>query len=193
MSTLLVQQFQGSPPETHLGAAYWAISTNTFDTKGVYTLAAQGYVSAAHEDLEFPTIAATDGPETLMSFTLNGNGGPSGADNGGFYPSSAYGILTTQSGGLLSSTIHISALGRSPYDGSTEYLSLVPYPPRWGDYGWAIYVPSTPGSSNGNIYFASEYIQHPNCNDAKFLKDPTCGGTRGLLANWGSSVSSFAT
>jgi hypothetical protein len=192
ISTLVSQTFNGAPSELHVGAAYWAIGTSSFDTKGVFTLDAQGYVSAAHEDIEFPTIAATDGVFTLMSFTLSGNGGPSGADSGGYYPSSAYGLLTTSSGGLISRTIHIAALGQSPQDGFTEYLNPVPYPPRWGDYGAAIYVPSTPGSSTGQVVFGVEYIQHPNCNDAQYLTDPSCGGTRDPSANWGSAISSIA-
>jgi hypothetical protein len=44
-------------------------------------------VSAEHEDLEFPTMAAEGLPYqdggnggAIMSFTVNGNGGPTGAD-----------------------------------------------------------------------------------------------------------------
>ena len=120
-----------------------------------------------------------------MSFTLSGNGGPTGADNGGFYPSSAYGLLTANSAGLSNSTINIADLGQSPQDGFSEYQG---YPggtrPRWGDYGEAIYNPQ-----NGKIYFASEYIQHANCTGSAFtLTIGTCGGTRDGFANWGTSV-----
>ena len=72
-----------------------------------------------------------------MDFTLNGNGGPTGADGGGFYPSSAFGRLTSTSGGLLESTINIANLGKSPQDGFTEYQGYPgPTRPRWGDYSW---------------------------------------------------------
>ena len=56
-----------------------------------------------------------------MTFTLSGNGGPTGADNGGFYPSTAYGRLTSTSNGLSGSVINIADLGESPQDGFTEY------------------------------------------------------------------------
>ena len=80
-----------------------------------------------------------------MDFTLNGNGGPTGADHGGFFPSSAYGRLTSTSGGLLKSTINVANLGQSPQDGFTEYQGFpgTPTRPRWGDYSWALFVPGT--------------------------------------------------
>jgi hypothetical protein len=193
LSTLVSQTFNGAPSELHVGAAYFAIGTSSFDSSGRFSLDAQGYVSAAHEDIEFPSLAATDGSVTLMSFTLSGNGGPSGADNGGYYPSAAYGLVSTTSGGLFSRTINIAALGQSPQDGFTEYTAAVGNVPRWGDYGAAIYVPSAPGSATGHILFGAEYIQHPNCNDAQFLKDPSCGGTRDPFANWGSAIGSLLT
>jgi hypothetical protein len=38
-------------------------------------------------------------------------------------------------------------------------------------------------------YFASEYIQSPNCAPPQFtLTIGTCGGTRNGFANWGTSV-----
>jgi hypothetical protein len=120
-----------------------------------------------------------------MSFTLNGNGGPTGADNGGFFPSSAYGRLTAVSADLLGS-IHIADLGQSPQDGFTEYQGLPGGTrPRWGDYGNAIFAPFT----GGRIYFASQYIQYPNCTGSDFtLTLATCGGTRDAFANWGTSM-----
>ena len=60
----------------------------------------------------------------IMLFTLTGNGGPTGADHGGFFPSTAFGRLTSTSNGLLSSTVNIAAMGRSPQDGFTEYQGL---------------------------------------------------------------------
>jgi hypothetical protein len=122
----------------------------------------------------------------IMAFTLNGNGGPTHADRGGFYPSTAYGRLTSSSLGLNGSTINIADAGQSPQDGFSEYQG---YPgitrPRWGDYGEAIYLP---GGSD-RVYFSNEYIQFPNCTGAAFtLTIGTCGGTRDAFANWGTSV-----
>ena len=124
----------------------------------------------------------------IMDFTLSGNGGPTGADHGGFYPSTAFGRVSSTSGGLLGSVINIADLGQSPQDGFTEYQG---YPgvtrPRWGDYSNAIFLPF----SGGKIYFATNYIQYPNCLPPAFtLTLGTCGGTRDGFANWGTSVNS---
>ena len=111
-----------------------------------------------------------------MTFTLTGND---------FYPSTAYGRLTSTSGGLLGSEINVADLGKDPQDGFGEYLG---YPtgtsPRWGDYSWAIYYA-------GRVYFSGEYIPYPTCTGSAFtLTIGTCGGTRDGYANWGTSVNS---
>ena len=187
-TTEVVQTYQSSnTPETHAGAAYWIVGTRSFDQTGRFSLTSQSYISAMHEELEFPTFAAGAGNgRAIVSFTLNGNGGTAGADNGGFFPSSAFGRLTSTSGTLLQSTINIAALGQSPQDGFSEYLnypSATPaFRPRWGDYGSAVLM-------GGRYYFASEYIQSPNCAPPQFtLTIGTCGGTRNGFANWGTSV-----
>jgi hypothetical protein len=193
-TTQIAQTYSSGPsPEVHDGAVYWVIGTDSFDDSGFFTLTNQGYVSPKHEDLEFPAMAsggsaAEDGGngKAIMSFTLSGNGGPTRADKGGFYPSSAYGRLTKTSGGLLGSKINIADAGQSPQDGATEYAGYPgPTGPRWGDYGGAVFMPG----SGGRIYFASEYIQYKNCTGAAFtLTLGTCGGTRDGYANWGTSV-----
>ena len=167
---------------------YFAIDFSNFNSSGVYSLTSQEYVSPQHEDLEFPAMAAGGNGGAIITFTLSGNGGPTGADSGGFYPSTAYGRLSSTSDGLLGSEVNIADLGESPQDGFTEYY-LYPLPPpslrpRWGDYSWAIY-------SGGTIYFSTNYIQYPNCTGAAFtLTVGTCGGTRDGYANWGTSVNS---
>jgi hypothetical protein len=197
ISTLITQTFS-TGPEIHAGAAYWAIDTD----KHGFSIANQGYITPAHEDIEFPSIAATDSGSALMSFTLSGNGGPTGADNGGFYPSTAYIWLAPGS-----NVVHVAALGMSPYDGTVEYrgysATTFASRPRWGDYGAAIFVPSGPKGS-GHVYFSAGYIQYPNCTDAQFLSGlsgfnyltqadaTTCGGTRTFKANWGSAISSVS-
>jgi hypothetical protein len=167
---------------------YWVLGTNSFDKTGKFTLTSQGYVAAKHEDLSMPAMAATptSGGRGIMLFTLNGNGGPTGADHGGFFPSTAFGRVTSTSGGLLNSTINIADMGQSPQDGFSEYQGFPgPTRPRWGDYSWGFFVPG----SGGRIYFANEYIQFPNCTGSAFtLTIGTCGGTRDGLANWGTSV-----
>jgi hypothetical protein len=181
-------------PELHEGAIYWVMGTTSFDRSGFFTLTSQGYVSPEHQDLEFPAMAAEGYPwqdggngAAIMDFTLSGNGGPTGANNGGFYPSTAYGRLTSTAGGLLG-PVHVADLGRSPEDGFTEYSGYPgPTDPRWGDYSNAIFLPW----SGSRIYFATNYIQYPNCLPPAFtLTIGTCGGTRDGLANWGTSVNS---
>jgi hypothetical protein len=176
VSTQIIQTF-GKSTENHMGAAYWDISSGAGPT---FSINREGYVSASHEDLEFPAIAATDTGTALMTFTL------SGPD---YYPSTAYTWLTSNQ-----DTIHITALGKSPDDGFTEYQLFATgyaqayfFRPRWGDYSWAIFVPGT----NGGIFFASNYIQSPNCNQILVSGLPAagvCDGTRNTFANWGSSV-----
>jgi hypothetical protein len=188
-ATQIAQTYTRANAEVHQGGVYWVVGTGSFDTTGKFTLTNQGYVTAEHEDLEFPSMAATptSGGRAIMDFTLNGNGGPTGADFGGFYPSSAFGRLTSTSNGLLKSTINIANLGRSPQDGFSEYQGYPgPTRPRWGDYSWALFVPGT----GGRIYFANEYIQYPNCTGSAFNPTAigTCGGTRDGMANWGTSV-----
>jgi hypothetical protein len=198
-STEINQTFSSeASPELHQGVAYWVVGTGPFDTSGTFSLTSQGYVSAAHEDLTMPAIAAEgsssqDGGNggAIMTVTLSGNGGPTGADSGGFFPSTAYGRLTSTSSGLSGSVINMVDPGQSPQDGFSEYqvAQLIPgFPvtrPRWGDYSEAIFVPG----SGGKIYFANEYIQYPNCTGPAFsLTIGTCGGTRDGFANWGTSV-----
>jgi hypothetical protein len=195
-TTAVSQTYLSEPtPEVHQGVIYWVIGTETFDTFGFFTLTSQGYVSPRHEDLEFPAMAAGGFPEqdggdgkAIMAFSLSGDGGPTGADDGGFYPSSAYGRLTSTSNGLSESEIHVADLGQAPEDGFTEYQGYPgPTRPRWGDYSYAIFLPW----SGGTIYFATNYIQYPNCTGAAFtLALGTCGGTRDGYADWGTSVNS---
>jgi hypothetical protein len=188
-STQIAQTYTRANAEIHMGAVYWVLGTRSFDSTGKFTLTSEGYVSPMHEDLSMPAMAgqgAGGSGRAIMLFTLTGNGGPTGADHGGFFPSTAFGRLTSTSGGLLNSTVNIAAMGRSPQDGFTEYQG---FPggtrPRWGDYSWGIFLPG----SGGRIYFANEYIQYPNCTGALFtLANATCDGTRNGLTNWGTSV-----
>jgi hypothetical protein len=197
VSTLVNQTFSqvGSghqaSSEIHVGVTYWVIGTYSLGQATFFRISSQRHVAASHEDLEFPSVAATDSNGALMAFTLSGNGGPTGANSGGFYPSTAYGILASSSSGLAGGVIHVADLGKSPQDGFSEYVGYPPVQdtrPRWGDYSQAVFVPSEKGQGKGGVYFAAEYIQSPACSDSAFVADPTCGGTRAPLANWGSSI-----
>jgi hypothetical protein len=188
ISTSISQSFAGeSSPEVHFGAAFWVIGTDSFDRHGVFTLTSQGYASAAHEDLAFPDIAAPDYGPAAFFVTLTGNGGPTGADNGGFFPSTAFGRVTAWSGDLLRNKVHVVDLGQSPTDGFSEYNGFPKsISPRWGDYSAGVFDPGS-----GKIFFTTQYIQFPNCAPPDFtLTLATCGGTRDAFANWGTSVNS---
>jgi hypothetical protein len=186
VTTLLNEQF-GAASETHAGAAYWVLNTAPFDATGrPLTITSQGYVAAAHEDMLFPAVAGGS-TEALLSFTLSGDGGPTGADGGGYFPSSGYGLLSPTAPGLVGGTAFVADQGKGPQDGFTEYQPFPGFPgngtrPRWGDYGAAAFVPGT------GFYFASEYIQSAPCKLEVFRKDNTCGGTRDQAANFGTSV-----
>jgi hypothetical protein len=190
ISSLVSQVFPGTAlAENHMGAVYYEVNTAGFDHGGSFTLAGQGYVAPMHEDLSMPDLIAPDSGLAVMVFTLAGNGGPTGADGGGFYPSTAYAQVLTGSRGVLSNTIHIADLGQSPEDSFTEYLGYPgPTRPRLGDYAQGVFDPHT-----AKIYFANEYIQYPNCTGSAFnyAAFGTCGGTRDGFANWGTSVNSI--
>jgi hypothetical protein len=185
LSTEVTQSFR-SGTETHLGTLYFVVGTGSFDRFGVFSLTSSAYVSPAHEDLSMPVMAGADHGGAILAFTLTGNGGPTGADGGGFYPSTAFARLSAFSGGITG-PVHIADLGQDPQDGFTEYLGFPDATsPRWGDYSGAVFEPGT-----GRIYFATEYIPYPSCTGSAFtLTVPTCGGTRDDDANWGTSVNS---
>jgi hypothetical protein len=82
--------------------------------------------------------------------------------------------------------VQVAAAGAGAQDGFSEYKVFSPYGngvprPRWGDYGAA----TVDGSS---LWFASEYVGQ-SCTYDEWLADPTCGGTRGGLINWGTRIS----
>jgi hypothetical protein len=175
VSTIVAQSF-GTQKEYHVGAAFWSIGTRSFDSGGMLSVRSQGYVTAAHEDILFPSIGASDSGPALMSFTLTGSG---------YFPSTAYAMLAVGSSGAMDGSVLLTAQGQGAQDGFTEYLGLgtTSFRPRWGDYGVATYVPGL------GFVFAGEMIQHPNCSPSAFMKDPTCGGTRDPYANFGTALS----
>ncbi|HVC78866.1 MAG TPA: hypothetical protein VND96_20330 [Candidatus Micrarchaeaceae archaeon] len=153
-----------------IGIGYFAVQPRLSEDHLSATIVTQGYLSAAGNDVAFPSMGVDSLGEGVVSFTLTGPG---------YYPTSAYAKIDRSGTGK----VKVAALGQSPQDGFTEYQfsGTGKYRPRWGDYSAAVAV----GQS---IYFASEYIQSANCSDATFVKDPSCGETRARSANWGTSV-----
>ena len=81
------------------------------------------------------------------------------------YPSTGYAAVTTGGPGA----VHIAGVGAQTDDGFTGYPAFGGNGvARWGDYSAAV------ADATGNIWMAAEYIP---------------GGTRTLLANWGTFIS----
>jgi len=148
------------------GAAWFAVSPGA--PGGVVK---QGYVGVASGNAIYPAIAVPPDGEGAMALTLTGRD---------WYPSAAY---VTLAGGSVTGPVHVAARGKGPQDGFSEYAYFYapdPVRPRWGDYAAAV----TDGTS---VWLASEYINQ-TCTFTEYNADPTCGGTRGALGNWGTRV-----
>jgi hypothetical protein len=132
----------------------------------------QGYVNASNQNTVFPAIAATAAGKALMSFTIVGPG---------IYPSAGYVTLDASN---APSAVKVARYGVGPADGFTGEISQDPGDggvERWGDYGAAV------SDENGTIWFAAETINQ-TCTLAQFTADTSCGGTRTILANWGTYI-----
>ena len=154
------------------GIAWFVV--NPGSSPSTSSVAHQGYVGVAGQNIIYPAVATTSAGKGAMAFTLVGPG---------FFPSAAY--MTVSPTGPTG-TVHLAAAGAGPQDGFTEYIpagadvNSAPRP-RWGDYGAAVPVGST-------IWMASEYIGQV-CNFKTYQQDPTCGNTRAPLINWGTRIS----
>jgi hypothetical protein len=130
----------------------------------------QGYVSAANDNVLFPSIGVNALGQGVMTFTLSGPN---------YYPTAAYVTVNAITG---AGSIHIGGAGVGPADGFTGYAAEGGNGvQRWGDYSAAV------ADSDGSIWFATEYIAQ-TCTLAQWTADSTCGGTRTQLANWSTFV-----
>ncbi len=152
------------------GAAYFEVRPRLTGEGFSGSIAKQGYVVAPGANVIFPSVAVDSEGHGIMSFTVTGNN---------MFPSSGFTTLNRHGAGK----VQIAAAGQSPQDGFTEYQNAgtPAYRPRWGDYSAAVAVDNT-------IFFADEYIQSPNCSDAAYALDTTCGHTRTRSANWGTAL-----
>jgi hypothetical protein len=148
---------------THIGTAYFDVDPS------VPAVAHQGYVAVNNENLDFPAIAVTTTGHVVYTATLVGPD---------YYPSAVYATIDPLSG---PSAVKIAGAGVGPDDGFTGYPPFGGPTGRWGDYSAAVPDPS------GGVWVATEYIGQA-CTPAQFYADTTCGGTRTLLANWGTYV-----
>jgi hypothetical protein len=152
----------------------WFIVRPSVNADGTVSasLALNGYVGLADNNLTYPAIGVTSSGRGVMAFTVLG------ADH---YPSAGYAGIDALSG---VGAVHIAAEGVGPSDGFSGYRAFNdPARPRWGDYGSAAVDGTT-------IWIASEYIAQ-SCTLAQYTAAPfgSCGGTRTALANWGTRIS----
>jgi hypothetical protein len=126
-----------------------------------------GYVANWNNDVVFPAIGINNnGVAGAMVYTLTGND---------HFPSVA---VSKVSDSAPITSIPVVLAGQDVLDDFAWYFFGTP---RWGDYSAAV--------GDGHwIYLASEYIQYPSCDDATFVFDPTCGGTRSEFSNWGTGL-----
>ena len=137
------------------------------------TLARQGYLGLAGQNLTYPAIGVNRSGKGVVAFTVVG------PDH---FPSAGYAAIDKFGVGA----VNVIKEGLGPADGFTGYKALVGDPPRprWGDYGGAAVVGNT-------IWVASEMINQ-TCTLAQYTTAPaigSCGGTRTLLANWSTEIS----
>ena len=137
------------------------------------SVAAQGYVAVDANNVVFPSIAANTSGKVIVAFTLAGPG---------YYPAAAYAQLAPSVG----TTVNVVRYGVGPADGFTGYIAIDPGDngvERWGDYSAAT------ADEAGNLWFATETINQ-SCTLAQFWTAPlfSCGGTRTVFANWGTTI-----
>ena len=160
----------GGDGGTELGIAWFNVTPSLEDGRLSARIRNQGYVSVAGENVIFPSIGVNEDGQATAAFTLVSNHR---------FPSAAYAPITNSAG-----NVRLAGAGVGPDDGFTGYASEVGPPglvARWGDYSAAV------ADSDGNIWFATEYIGQ-SCTFEQFALDTTCGGTRSLLANWGTFI-----
>ena len=125
--------------QTHAGIAWFSVAPHIKPNGRVAgTLAEQGYVAVAGNDVTYPSVAMTDDGRGALAFTLTGPD---------YYPSAAYALVTSGEG---VDDVHVGSAGQGPQD---DFSGLDPSYPvaRWGDYSAAV-------TDGDTIWLASEYI-----------------------------------
>ncbi|HET9016412.1 MAG TPA: hypothetical protein VFN57_12505, partial [Thermomicrobiaceae bacterium] len=126
---------------TNAGVAYFVVTPSDATGQLSASMAEQGYVGVAKEDVLFPSIGVTSAGKAVMAFTLVGPD---------YYPSAAYVPLSLTSG---AGPISVAGAGQLPDDGFTGYKAFGGSGVgRWGDYSAAV------ADTSGNVWMAAEYI-----------------------------------
>ena len=163
---------KGPKGVTRTGIAWFIVTPAWTGTTLGGSIANQGYLNVANQNVVFPAIAANAAGKGLISVTLVGPD---------FFPGVAYARVDATH---APTALNIARFGDGPADGATGERSLDPADggvERWGDYGAAV------AAADGSIWFANESINQV-CSLATFVADTTCGNTRTILANWGTFI-----
>jgi hypothetical protein len=163
---------KGPTGVTRTGIAWFIVTPSWSGSTLNGSIANQGYVNVAGNNAAFPAIAANAAGKGIMSFSLVG---PE------YFPGVAFVRLDAAHSPTV---VNIARRGSGPADGFTGERSQDPVDggvERWGDYGAAV------ADADGTIWFANESINQ-SCTLAEFVADTTCGGTRTILANWGTFI-----
>jgi hypothetical protein len=167
------------------GIEYFIVKPDVSSGSTGGSLALQGTLALASNNLTYPAIGVTSSGRGVMAFTVVGDD---------HYPSAGYSSMDASIG---AGNIHIAAEGVGPQDGFCGYNAFDCSGsgqniarPRWGDYGAA----AVDGKS---IWIASEYIAQ-TCTFAQYTAGVSatslgtfgsCGGTRTSLGNWSTRLS----
>jgi hypothetical protein len=129
-----------------------------------------GILAVRGNNVTYPAVGVSASGRVFMGVTLVGND---------YYPSAAYAELRSNG---HTSAVRVAGAGLGPDDGFSGYDAFgPPTDPRWGDYGATAIAGDT-------LWLANEFIGQ-TCTFDDWLNDPTCGGTRTALANWGTHIS----
>ena len=154
------------------GIAYFIVTPRWDEGSLRGSIANQGYVAVTNNSVIFPAIAANAAGRGIISFTLVGMN---------YYPGLGYARVDASHD---ASSVRVAAFGAGAADGFTGETSQDPVDngvERWGDYGAAV------AAADGTVWFAAETINQ-RCTLSQFAADTTCGGTRTVLANWGTFI-----
>lgn len=167
LNTGVNQAAGGKSSRPLTGVAYFVVTPSLSSTGLDASNVTTGYISPSGANAFFPAVAIAPNGNGVINYVMTGTG---------YYPSTAYSLVSAND--TVDSAVHVAAAGVGPQDGFTEYQT--PLDPRWGDYSGSEVV-------GNNVVFAGEMINQ-SCSNAQFQTDFTCGGTRDLFINWGTSV-----
>ncbi len=123
------------------GIAYFIVQPGWHNGNLTASMAHQGYVALAGQNVFFPSIGVNANGQAVMVFSFSG---PE------YFPSTGYVLINA---GGKAGKVHVAGAGVAPDDGFTCYPQYTGgNVGRWGDYSAAVAGP------DGSIWMAAEYI-----------------------------------